>query len=124
MGLINALFGNASEVNADSLQKEYAPLLCEGEQIEYAFKLMGDKFVFTNKRLIIQDTQGLSGKKREYHSIPYRSIDHFSIETAGSFDADTEMKLWVKGMNAPIELQFGRDANIMEIQRTLAKCVL
>lgn len=121
---MNTLFGNVSEVNAESLQKEYAPLLCEGEVIECAFKLLRDKWVFTNKRLIMQDTQGLSGKKREYHSIPYRSIDHFSIETAGSFDADAEMKLWIKGMDHPIEQRFSRDANIMEIQRVLAKCVL
>lgn len=96
MGIINTIFGNVSEMDSESLQKEYGELLYEGEKIERAYKLIRDKWVFTNKRLIIQDTQGVTGKKREYHSIPYRSVEHFSIETAGTFDADADMKIWVR----------------------------
>jgi len=50
-------------------------------------------FVFTNKRLILVDKQGLTGNKVEYHSLPYRIITHFSVETAGHFDLDAELKV-------------------------------
>lgn len=124
MGLFNAFFGNVSEIDAEVLRKEYGALLCEGEQIERAYKLIRDKWVFTNKRLIIQDVQGVTGKKRFYMSISYRSIDRFSVETAGTFDMDSEMKIWIKGSDVPFEQSFGRDSNILEIQKALADYVL
>ena len=81
--------------------------------------------MFTNKRLIIQDTQGLTGKKREYHSIPYRSVERFSVETAGTFDLDAEMKIWIRGCSEPLEQNFGKQSNIIiEVQKVLAKYVL
>jgi hypothetical protein len=124
MGIMNTIFGNVSEMDIASLQKEFGALLCEGERIERAYKLIRDKWVFTNKRLIIQDVQGVTGKKREYLSVPYRSIERFSIETAGTFDMDAEMKIWIRGCEEPLEQNFGKDSNIIEIQRVLAQYVL
>lgn len=124
MGIMNAIFGNVSEIDAEELKREYSGLLCEGEFIERAYKLLRDKWVFTNKRLIIQDTQGITGKKREYLSVPYRSIERFSIETAGTFDLNAEMKLWIKGSELPLEQNFGCKSNILEVQRVLAQYVL
>ena len=124
MGLMDAIFGNASEMSPEALQREYGVLLCEGERIEKVYKLIRDRWVFTNKRLIIQDTQGVTGKKREYHSIPYRSVEHFSIETAGTFDMDAEMKIWIRGCGEPLEQNFGKQTNIIEVQHVLAKYVL
>ena len=121
MGIMNTIFGNVSEMDIASLQKEFGALLCEGERIERAYKLIRDKWVFTNKRLIIQDVQGVTGKKREYLSVPYRSIERFSIETAGTFDMDAEMKIWIRGCEEPLEQNFGKDSNIIEIQRVLAQ---
>ena len=106
MGIMNTIFGNVSEMDIASLQKEFGALLCEGERIERAYKLIRDKWVFTNKRLIIQDVQGVTGKKREYLSVPYRSIERFSIETAGTFDMDAEMKIWIRGCEEPLEQNF------------------
>lgn len=120
MGILNTILGNASEMDADALRKEYGPLLCEGEYIEKAFRLIRDKWIFTNKRLIIQDTQGVTGKKREYMSIPYRSIERFSVETAGTFDMDADMKIWIRGEHEPLEQKFGKDSGIIEVQRILA----
>lgn len=124
MGILNAILGNASETSPEALKEEYQALLCEGEYIERAFVVIRDKWVFTNKRLIIQDTQGVTGRKRDYHSIPYRSVEHFSVETSGTFDEDAEMKIWVRGCSEPIEQSFGRNVDIKGIQRTLAKYVL
>lgn len=120
MGILDTILGNASEMDAASLQKEYDPLLCDGEFIEKAFKLIRDKWVFTNKRLIIQDVQGVTGKKKEYMSIPYRSIERFSVETAGTFDMDADMKLWIRGEEEPLEQNFGKSSSIIEVQRILA----
>ncbi len=124
MGIMNTIFGNVSEMDSRELQKEYEALLCDGERIEKAYKLIRDKWVFTNKRLIVQDIQGVTGKKREYHSIPYRSVEHFSIETAGTFDTDAELKIWIKGCEQPLEQNFGRGSNIIEVQKVLAQYVL
>ncbi len=124
MGIINTLLGNVSEMDQGALLKEYAPLLCEGECIEKAYKLIRDKWIFTNKRLIIQDIQGVTGKKKEYMSIPYHSIERFSIETAGTFDMDSEMKLWVRGAAEPFQQKFSRGTDILEIQRVIASHTL
>jgi hypothetical protein len=124
MGLFDALLGNASEVSISSLTEEFSPILCSGEQIVAAFEVIRDKWIFTNKRLILLDIQGLSGRKREYHTIPYRSIDHFSIETAGTFDDDSEIKIWVKGMREPLVKELNRKINVIRSQQLLAEFML
>ena len=124
MGLLGGLMGNASEVNIAEVQKEYANVLASGENIEKAYKLVRDMFIFTNKRLILVDKQGITGKKTEYHSIPYKCVTHFSIETAGNFDLDAELKIWISGAPLPIQKQFNKSLNIYELQSVLAAYVL
>lgn len=120
MGLLNGLMGNASEVNLPEVQKEYEMLLADNETIEKAYKVIRDMFIFTNKRLILIDKQGLTGKKVEIHSIPYKSITHFSIETAGHLDLEAELKIWITGTALPIEKQFNKSLNIYGLQSVLA----
>lgn len=124
MGIFDGMIGNASEVSVAEVQREYAKVLASTEKIEKAYKLVRDMFIFTNKRLILVDKQGLTGKKVEYHSIPYRSITHFSIETAGHFDLDAELKIWISGNALPLQKQFNRSLNIYELQTVLAEYVL
>lgn len=124
MSLLDKLMGNASTLNIEKLAKEFSEILIEGEQIESAFVVFRDKWVFTNKRLILLNVQGLAGNKREYLTIPYRSIDRFSIETAGTLDDDYEMKIWVKGMEGPLEKEFKRNTDIKGLQCTLASHIL
>lgn len=124
MGLFNALMGNATEIDVKELKREFSDILCEGEEIESAYSLIRDKFVFTNKRLILLDVQGLTGSKREYRSLPYGSIVQFSVETAGTLDDDTELKIWVKGSALPIKKEFGRRTNVKAIQKCLAEHIL
>jgi len=124
MGLLDGLMGNASEVNIAEVQKECSNILAENENIEKAYRLIRDMFIFTNKRLILIDKQGVTGKKIEYHSIPYKSITHFSIETAGNFDLDAELKIWISGTATPIQKQFNRNLNIYAVQSVLASYVL
>ncbi|AZU63801.1 PH domain-containing protein [Neobacillus mesonae] len=124
MGFLDGLMGNASEVNVADIQKDFAKVLAPSERIERAYKLIRDMFIFTNKRLILVDKQGVTGKKVENHSIPYKSITHFSIETAGNFDLDAELKIWISGNALPLQKQFNKNLNIYELQSVLAEYVL
>lgn len=124
MGIFDGLMGNASEVKVEEIQKEFAMILAAGERIEKAYKLVRDLFIFTNKRLILVDKQGMTGRKVEYHSYPYKSISHFSIETAGHFDLDAELKFWISGNTTPVEKKFNKSLNIYELQRVLAEYIL
>jgi hypothetical protein len=83
-----------------------------------------DLFVFTDKRLILIDKQGMTGKKAEYHSIPYKSISHFSVETAGTFDADAELKIYISSSTTPIQREFKRGTDIIGVQKALAQGIL
>lgn len=121
MGFLDGLLGNASTISNEEVTKELEQLLAHGEEVDVAFKLIRDLIVFTNKRLLVVDKQGLTGKKVEYHSIPYKSISHFSIETAGHFDLDAELKIWISGAQTPaIAKQFKKDNSIYDIQKVLA----
>lgn len=124
MGIFDALLGNARELCAEDIEQEMDRLLTMGEQVEKAYKLMRDLIIFTNKRMILIDKQGMTAKKVEYHSIPYRSITRFSIEVAGHFDLDAELLIWVTGEEAPIQKQFSRGVDIYQLQSVLAYYVL
>ncbi len=124
MGVLDSLMGNASEVDASSVTDEFQRILASGETIEKAYQLFRDFFLFTDQRLILVDKQGLTGKKIDYHSIPYRFITHFSIETAGSFDMDAELKIWISGNPTPIQKKFNKKLSIYELQQVLAGYVL
>ena len=124
MGLLDGLIGNASKVDPAKMQEEFERILADGERIEVAYQLIRDSFLFTNRRLILVDRQGLTGSKVEYHSIPYRSITHFTVETGGHFDLDAELKIWITGSEQPLQKQFNRRLSIYELQSVLAGYVL
>lgn len=124
MGLFNGILGHASTIDATKLESDFANILGENEQIQQAYKVMRDLVVFTNHRLVLVDKQGITGKKVEYHTIPYKSISHFSVETTGSFDLDAELKIWVSGVTEPIQRSFSKDAAVIDIQKALATYVL
>ncbi len=124
MGLLDGMLGNASKVDPLKIQVEFAQILAPGEKVEHAYQLIRDYFVFTDKRFVLVDKQGITGSKVEYRSMPYRSITHFSIETAGTFDLDAELKIWISSMSEPIKKTFNKRLSIYEVQATLASYVL
>ena len=124
MGLLDGMLGNASKIDARKVQSEFEEILAPGETVEHAFQLIRDLLVFTDKRFVLVDKQGMTGSKVEYHSIPYKSITHFSIETAGSFDLDAELKIWISSTAAPLQLRFNKKLSIYEVQAVLASYVL
>ena len=125
MGLFSGLLGNASQKDADAVERDLANILIDGEQVKMAFSLVRDLIVFTEYRLVLVDKQGLTGKKVSYRSIPYRSVSRFSVETSGHFDLDAELKIWISSSEAPTEtLQFKSDKSGIAIQKALAEAVL
>lgn len=111
MGFLDGLLGNATEIDSTELSEEFDPILIEGEQVKRAYKLIRDLIVFTGKRLIFVDKQGMTGKKAEYQSVPYKSIVRFSKESQGHFDLDAELKIWVSSRAEPIVKTFRAGAS-------------
>lgn len=125
MGLFSGLLGNASQKDVNQVEEQLVDILVPGEQVNLAFSLVRDLIVFTEKRLILVDKQGMTGKKVSYKSLPYRSISRFTVETSGHFDLDAELKIWISSAADPAEvLQFKSDRNVVEIQQALAAAVL
>ena len=124
MGLLDGVMGNASKIDPSKIQEEFSQILAPGERVEHAYQLIRDYFVFTDKRFVLVDKQGLTGSKVAYHSIPYKSITHFSIETGGTFDLDAELKIWISSTAEPIQRQFNKRLSIYEVQAVLASYVL
>lgn len=123
MGFLDGFIGNASRVDPEAAAQEYGRLLSPGEQVHAAYLLVRDAFLFTDRRLIFVDKQGMTGKKVQYHTIPYRSITHFSVETAGTFDLDAELKIWLSGNHGPIVQPFGKGVDVYEVQALLSAFV-
>lgn len=124
MGLFDALMGNASEISAENVAQEFLPILVEGERVEKAFRVIRDMFVFTNKRLILVDKQGLTGTKTDFATIPYASIKKFSKESAGILDLDAELKIWLTGDDVPIKKEFRKGDHINEVYKLLSTHIL
>lgn len=125
MGLFSSLIGNAGAVKPDELREKYQRLLLEEEEIEIGFKLVRDTFIFTNRRLVLIDKQGVTGRKTSYFSVSYKSISRFSIETAGTFDLDAELKIWISSENQPsLSYKFNKSVDVYEVQKLLASHVL
>ncbi len=125
MGLFNKILGNASEVDSEKLTEKYSRLLIENEEVELGFKLFRDVFMFTNKRLLLIDVQGVTGSKAEYKSLPYKHISRFSLETAGTFDLDAELKIWISSENSPtVSKKFNKSIDVYAVQQLLAEKVM
>ena len=98
-------------------------ILIPDEEIYLVFSHVRDKVWFTSDRIISLDVQGLTGSKKEYRSFPYSKISSFSIETAGTFDGDSDFKIWVSGVGA-FSIKFHRKLDIREIARFLSGRIL
>jgi hypothetical protein len=98
-------------------------LLLPEERIVSAFKAIRDGVVFTDRRIIAVNVQGITGKKRDFTSMPYSKIVVFSVETAGSFDLDSELEMYFSGLGK-VKFDFTGQTNVAEIARVIAGYVL
>jgi hypothetical protein len=125
MGMLSGIMGDASKIDVADVEKDFAPMLVAGETLSAAFKLVRDLLVFTDRRLILVDKQGVSGKKTEYMSVPYRHIVRFSTESAGGMlDHDAELRIWVMGSPDPIVKEFRKGEAINEVYLLLGQAIL
>jgi len=119
-------FGNILEwtlLSEIPVPDDVKDLLVEGEVAVAAYKTFRDSAIFTNKRLIVRDAQGITGKKVEIYSLPYSSIVMWSTENAGKlFDLNAEVELWTRAGHIKINLR--RDVDIRKFDKLIANALL
>ena len=113
--------GSAASADVEKVTKQVEHFLLDDERIDSAYKIFRDMIIFTQRRMITVDVQGFTGKKKDFRSFPYKNIQSFPVETAGTFDMDAELKIRVPHSKDPIEFQFKKGDSIFEVQKSLVK---
>lgn len=113
-----------SPVDPASLMPRVGPLLVEGENLIAAFKAIRDSVVFTNKRVISINVQGITGKKVDFTSLPYSKVQAYSVETAGTFDFDSELDLFFSGGIGQVRFELKGSCDILALSRLIASYIL
>ena len=119
----NASFIKLNMVGNDAFSSQIMPILIDGETILSSYKGIRDGVVFTNKRIITVNIQGITGKKKDFTSMPYSKIQVFSVETSGVLDMDSELELWFSGVGK-VKFEFTRNSNVSEICKSISNFVL
>ena len=119
----NGFFARLKKTNDDAFGAHINDLLVAGETIIGTYQSVRDGVVFTNKRIIAVNVQGLTGKKKDFTSIPYSKISTFSLESAGVFDLDAELELYISGVGQ-LKFEFVGSTDVKEICRTIASYAL
>ena len=119
----NATFLKLKPVDPSEFMNLLSPMMVDGEEVIQAFKTVRDGVVFTNKRIFAINIQGITGKKKDYSSLPYSKIQAFSVETAGVLDLDSELELWFSGLGK-VKFEFTSCCNVGEICRIISERVL
>ncbi len=119
----NSSFLKLKRVADSDFKSMVSPMFVEGEHLISTYRGIRDGVVFTNKRIISINVQGMTGKKKDITSMPYSKIQVFSIESAGVFDLDSELELWFSGIGK-VKFEFTGDANVSEICKMISGFVL
>ena len=119
----DGFFARLKQVNNDAFGKIINDFLIPGEFVISAYKSVRDGVVFTNKRIITINVQGLTGRKQDYTSIPYSKISTFSLETAGFFDLDSELELYMSGVGK-LKFQFTGSTDVKVICKAISTYTL
>lgn len=106
-----------------SAAKDVTPLLIPGEEIIGCYKGLRDYVTFTNKRVIAVNVQGMTGKKKDFTTLPYSKIQAFSIETSGVFDLDSELELHFSGLGL-VKFEFTGTSDIVSIGHAISTYLL
>lgn len=113
---------NWTLVSETDIPKDVDALLVDGEKAIAAYKTVRDSAIFTTKRLIVRDAQGLTGKKVEIYSLPYSAINMWSSENAGTLDFNSEIELWTRA--GKIKVKLGKKIDIRKLDALIANAVL
>ena len=119
----NASFVKLRPVNDHAFEKMVAPILVDGEEHIGSYQSIRDGVVFTSKRIIAINVQGITGKKKDFTSLPYSKIQAFSVETSGVFDLDSELELWFSGVGK-VKFEFIGATDVSYICKMISEKVL
>lgn len=119
----NASFVKMKAVSYKNYESMVDPLLIRDESVIATFQAMRDGVVFTDKRIIAINVQGVTGKKKDFTSLPYSKIQAFSVETAGVFDLDCELELWFSGLGK-VKLEFVGGTDVAALCRMISTLTL
>jgi len=107
----------------DEYQSIVSKLLIDGERVLGAYKSFRDGVVFTDRRIIAVNVQGITGSKKDFTSLPYKNIVAFSVETAGTFDLDAELEIYFSALGK-VKFEFTGTTNMVEISNLIARATL
>lgn len=119
----NASYIKLSQVPVEEVAGQIRPLLVDGEELSLAFKGIRDYIAFTSKRIIAVNVQGITGKKKDFTSLPYSKVQAFSVETAGTFDLDAELELWFSGLGK-VRFEFKGKTDVAYLNKLISHYVL
>lgn len=112
-----------SPIKNEEMLKPINDFLIDGESVLSSFKTVRDQLVFTNKRIIAANVQGITGKKVDYTSIPYSKIQTFSVETAGTLDLDCEIEIYISSIGK-IKFEIKGNFDIVKFNKVISQYVL
>ena len=107
---------NLHPIPLEKVHNEARGLLIEGEEMIAAFKTVRDQLVFTNKRIISIDVQGITGTRRSFSSMPYSKVQFFGIQTSGFLEIvpDAELMLtFANGTQACFDFKGNVDIGLL-----------
>lgn len=116
---------NLRAIKPESVRADVNGLLIGGEVIVSAFQTVRDQLVFTNRRIIAIDVQGVTGKRKSFTTLPYSKVQFFTIQTPGFMElfSDTELLLmFSNGFTAKFE--FRGSVDIGQISRVISQYAL
>lgn len=116
---------NLRPISVEAVRSEVSGLLIGGEEVVMAFQTVRDQVVFTNKRIISIDVQGITGKKRSYSSLPYSKIQYFSVQTPGFAELFPDSELFIMFSNTfTARFEFRGNVDVGLIGRMISEYVL
>lgn len=121
---VDAILGNAGQIKPEQIREEAKKCLLTGEKIVGAYQTIRDQIIFTDKRLIHLDVQGITGSRKSILSVPYRSVTSFSMQSAGTIDTNVEFFIACKQMEYPITLTFKKDVDLQPLYDLVSQMVL
>lgn len=119
----NGSFFKLKMISSSTGEDMIFPLLIDDENVISAYGSLRDYVIFTNKRIVAVNVQGVTGKKKDFSSLPYAKISAFSVETSGHFDLDSELELWFSGLGK-VKFEFTGNSNIVQIGKLISSYAL